>query len=129
MIDVFRGEQTQGNSPLLKQSAEDVMTLYNQAKDSLEDLEESLKNYLRLSSLTHEGSDVELQELIDDSLAAIEVYSQTFENIKALNIEIFRPVHSTLNPISTAKSAARPAQAVPQSSMQVGFKINSDQFS
>ena len=86
LIEGFRGEQTQGNSPLLKQSAEDVMTLHNRAKDSLEDMEEGMENSLRLSSLTHEGSEMELQELIDDSLAAIEVYSQTFEDIKGKNI-------------------------------------------
>ena len=89
MVEVFRGEKSQENSPLLKQSAQDIMTHYNWAKDSLEDLEESMEKFLRLSSLTHDGPETELQELIDDSLAAIEVYSTTFENIKGLNTEIF----------------------------------------
>ena len=88
LVEVFRGEKSQTNSPLLKQSAEDVMTHYNRAKDSLEDLEESMDKYLRLSSLTHGGPGIELQELIDESLAAIEVYSTTFENIKGSNAEI-----------------------------------------
>ena len=70
-IEVFRGEQTQGNSPLLKQSATDIMTLYNQAKDSIEDLEESMDKYLRLSSLTHEGPDAELDKLIKQPLKYI----------------------------------------------------------
>ena len=39
LVEVFRGEQTQGNSPLLKQAATDVMTFYNRAKDHLEELE------------------------------------------------------------------------------------------
>ena len=65
------------------------MTLYNRAKGQLEELEESMDKYLRLSSLTHEGSDAELDKLIVDNQAAIEVYSLTFENIKGQNIEIF----------------------------------------
>ena len=89
LVEVFKGEKTQVNSPLLKQSAEDVMTHYNRAKVSLEDLEESMEKCLRLSWLTHDGPEIDLQELIDDSLAAIEVYSTTFENIKGLNTEIF----------------------------------------
>ena len=47
LVEVFRGEQTQGNSPLLKQSATDVMTFYNRTKDHLEELEESMDKYLR----------------------------------------------------------------------------------
>ena len=85
-----------------------------------------MEKYLRLSSLTHAGSDAERDELIVDSQAAIEVYFLTFENIEGQSIEIFRLVHSTLNPIPTARAAARPTQSVPQSSMSVGFKLNSD---
>ena len=62
------------------------MTLYNQAKDSIEDLKESMEKYLRLSPLTQEGPDAELDKLIVDNQAAIEVYSLTFENIKGQNI-------------------------------------------
>ena len=46
LVEVFKGEKSQVNSPLLKQSAEDVMTHYNRAKDSLEDLEESMNKCL-----------------------------------------------------------------------------------
>ena len=48
-----------------------------------------MDKYLRLSLLTHEGSDADLDKLIVDNQAAIEVYSLTFENIKGQNIEIF----------------------------------------
>ena len=102
------------------------MTFYNRAKDQLEELEESMDKYLRLSSLTHEGSDAELDKLIVDNQAAIEVYSLTFENIKGQNIKIFQLVHSMLNPIPTARAAARPTQAVPQIPMPVGLKLNFD---
>ena len=64
LVEVFRGETSQDNSPLLKQSATDVMTLYNRAKDSIEDLEASMNKYLRLPSLTHDGADAELDKLI-----------------------------------------------------------------
>ena len=88
LVEDFR-EENNHSSPLLNQAATDVMTFYNRAKDLLEELEESMKKYFRLSSLTHEGSDSDLDKLIVDNQAAIEVYSLTFENIKGQNIEIF----------------------------------------
>ena len=44
-----------------------------------------MDKFLRLSSLTRDGPDIDLQELIDESLAAIEVYTTTFENISKSN--------------------------------------------
>ena len=89
LVEVCKGE-SQINSPLLKQSAEDVMTHYNRAQGSLRELEESMEKFLSLSSHTHDDEDEDdLQDLIDESLAAIEVYSTTFDNIKGLNDEIF----------------------------------------
>ena len=58
LVEVFRVEKSQENSPLLKQLATDAMTHYNRAKDSLEDLEESMDKFLRLSSLTHDGPEI-----------------------------------------------------------------------
>ena len=74
----------------------------------------------------HEGYDADMDKLIVDKQAAIEVYSLTIENIKGQNIEIFWLVHSTLNPIPTARATAGPIQAAPESSMPGGFKLNSD---
>ena len=77
LVEVCKGE-SQINSPLLKQSAEDIMTHYNRAQSSLKELEESMEKYLTLSSHTHnndedddEDNQDNLQELIDESLAAI----------------------------------------------------------
>ena len=97
LIEVCKGE-SQINSPLLKQSAEDVMTHYNRAQGSLKELEESMEKYLTLTLHAHQNEDNDdddeenqdsLQQLIDESLAAIEEYSTKFHNIKRLNTEIF----------------------------------------
>ena len=64
LVEVFNGNKSQVNSPLLKQSSEDVMTNYNRAKDSLEDLEERMEKFLRLSSVTHDGPEIYLHELM-----------------------------------------------------------------
>ena len=56
LVEVCKGE-SQINSPLLKKSAEDVMTHYNRAQGFLRDLEESMETFLSLSSHTHDDDD------------------------------------------------------------------------
>ena len=89
LVEVFREENNQSSSPLLNQAATDVMTFYNRAKEQLEALEESMDKYLSLTSLTHEGTDAELDKIIEDLQTAIEVYSQSVDDIKTKNNEIF----------------------------------------
>ena len=108
LVEVCRRESQIGNSPLLKQLAEDLIVHYNRTQGSLRELEERMEKFLSLSSHTHDDdNEDDLQELIDESLAAIEVYS-------------------TLNPIQIARASARPIQAAPQNSMPGRFKLNSD---
>ena len=67
-----------------------------------------------------------LSLIIGDLQVSVEVYSQSFKDIKGKNIEIFRLIHSTLNPIPPARSATRQVQAAPQIPMPLGFKLNHD---
>ena len=78
LLEVCKKESQILNSSLLKQSAEDVMTHYNRAQSSLKELEESMDKYLTLSLPTYNNDDEDnLQDMIDEGLAAIDVYSTT----------------------------------------------------
>ena len=125
LVEDFR-EENNHSSPLLNQAATDLMTFYNRAKNQLEVLEGSMEKYLDLTSQTHTGSDAELDKIIGDLTASVEVYSKSFKDIKGTNIEIFQLIQSTLNPIPPARSATRPVQAAPQVPMPLGFKLNHD---
>ena len=73
---------------------------------------------------TEEDNQDSLQLLINQNLATISEYSTKFHNIRRSNIEIFRVIDTTLNPIQ--RTAVRAVQAAPQPPMSGGFKINTD---
>ena len=135
LVEVCKGE-SQINSPLLKQSAEDIMTHYIRAQSSLNKLEASMEKYLTLMTHTHQNKDDiviheteednqdSLQQLIDQNMATIDEYSTKFHNIRRSNIDKFQVIDTTLNPIQ--RTSVRAVQAAPQIPMLGGFKLSSD---
>ena len=64
-----------------------------------------------------------LQVLIDKHLDNLTEYTDKFINIRKNNIETFRSIDSTLNPITRS---ARQVQAAPPLPMSGGFRLNAD---
>ena len=86
LVERFKEEYNQSSSLLLHQAATEVMTFYNWAKDQLEALEGSMNKFFNLTSQTQQGNN---WGLIGDLQVDVEVYSQSFEDIKGKNIKIF----------------------------------------
>ena len=122
-------------TPLSKTSAEDTITQYNRAQVFLNNLEVSVEKYLTLVTQTYreedyppavgaEGEAVDgLQVLIDKNIESLTDYTTKFFDIRGKNIEIFREIDNTLNPITRI---ARQVQAAPPLPMSGGFRLNAD---
>ena len=121
--------------PLSKTSTEDTITQYNRTQVFLNNLEVSVENYLTYVTQTYreedyppavgaEGEAVDgLQVLIDKNIESLTDYTNKFFDIRGKNIEIFRAIDNTLNPITRI---ARQVQAAPQLPMSGGFRLNAD---
>ena len=64
-----------------------------------------------------------LQVLFDKHLGNLTDYTDKFINIRKNNIETFRSIDSTLNPITMS---ARQVQAAPPLPVSGGFRLNPD---
>ena len=103
LLEACKGE-IQSTFLLSKMSAEDTMTQYNRAQNSLNELEASMERYLTLLTQTYRDEDNVpideteednqdgLQILIDKNLESISGYTNKFHNIRVANIETFRAI-------------------------------------
>ena len=73
LLEVCKGE-AQSNSPLSRQSAEDTMTHYNRAQNSLNELEASMERYLTLLTQTYRDEDnVPIDETEEDNQDGLQI--------------------------------------------------------
>ena len=77
LLDQFKKEQNNGNSPLLLQSATEVNTFYKRTTDHLGRLESSMQRYLDLSVQTFTGREEgDLDRKIEQNSAQLDRYTR-----------------------------------------------------
>ena len=99
LLDHFKREQNNCNSPLLLQSTTEVHSFYKRTTDHLSRLDSSMQRYLDLSVQTFTGGEEgDLDRKIEQNSAQMDKYTKAVEDIKINNIETFRQIHLILHP-------------------------------
>ena len=99
LLDLLKKDQNSGSSPLLVQSASEVITFHGRTTDQLNRLEGNMQRFLDLSVQTFTGDDEsELDRKIEDISTQMDKYTKTVDCIRTNNIENFRHIQHILHP-------------------------------